>query len=87
MSKKFRIIVDATLSDDERMHYGLSYPMDGVSDKLTLGQIRSLLCGALSLTIRASENEAMAMRQVINHLESEFVNPDSFGDAQAINKD
>jgi hypothetical protein len=45
--------------------------------------IRSILVGGVALSIRSEktpELQAKVMRDVIEHLESEFINPDSFDD-------
>jgi hypothetical protein len=47
--------------------------------------IRSLFVGGVPLSIRAEEtpkDQAKALRDVIDYLESEFIDPDSFSDAQ-----
>jgi hypothetical protein len=47
--------------------------------------IRSVLVGGVALSIRAEEtpkDQARALRGVIDYLESEFIDPDSFSDAQ-----
>jgi hypothetical protein len=50
---------------------------------LSMEDIRSILVGGVSLSIRSEktpELQAKVMRSVIDHLESEFINPDSFKD-------
>jgi hypothetical protein len=50
---------------------------------LSMEDIRSILVGGVSLSIRSEktpELQAKVMRSVIDHLESEFINPDSFND-------
>jgi hypothetical protein len=57
---------------------------DIMADKgLSLEDIRSILVGGVALSIRSEktpELQAKVMRSVVNHLESEFINPDSFND-------
>lgn len=57
---------------------------DIMADKdLYMEDIRSILVGAVAMSIRSEktpELQAKVMREVIAHLESEFVNPDSFDD-------
>ena len=57
---------------------------DIMADKgLSLEVIRSILVGGVALSIRSEktpELQAKVMRSVVNHLESEFINPDSFND-------
>ena len=50
---------------------------------LYMEDIRSILVGAVAMSIRSEktpELQAKVMRDVIEHLESEFINPDSFDD-------
>ena len=52
---------------------------------LSIEDIRSTLVGGVALTIRGEETpelQGKVLREVINHLESEFVNPDSFDDVK-----
>lgn len=77
MEQKYRVVVDMTI-EDGRAYFHLSYPKE--QHTLNLSQIRSILSGSVALTIRGSENEAQAMKEVINYLESEFVSTDSFDD-------
>ena len=79
----YRVIIDATIKDG-RCIYNLSTPTD--QPQITLNQITSILSGALSLSIRGSENEAQTMRDVINYLNEEFVSIDSFKDIQVRNE-
>jgi len=57
---------------------------DIMADKgLYMEDIRSILVGAVSMSIRSEktpELQAKVMREVFAHLESEFINPDSFDD-------
>lgn len=75
MSK--RIIVE---SEEKNGRYHLSVLFPDEEDVMSLNEVRSLLAGALAMTIRGDKNEARAMREVIEYLESEFTNPDSFND-------
>jgi hypothetical protein len=50
---------------------------------LYMEDIRSILVGAVAMSIRSEktpELQAKVMREVIEHLQSEFINPDSFND-------
>jgi hypothetical protein len=50
---------------------------------MDMKDIRSVLVGAVAMSIRSekdSDSQAKVMREVIAHLESEFINPDSFDD-------
>jgi hypothetical protein len=57
---------------------------DIMADKgLYMEDIRSILVGGVSLSIRSEktpELQAKVLKDVISHLESEFINPDSFDD-------
>ena len=51
---------------------------------MSLDEITSVLCGGLALSIRGKQTPELqgeALRAVINHLESEFINTESFADA------
>jgi hypothetical protein len=80
MEKNYQVIVDATLKEDGRMYLNLKQPSEGVSSILTIEEIRPILAGGLAMSIRASKDEPKAMREVIQYLEEEFVNSDSFSD-------
>jgi len=61
--------------------------LDLGTNKESVGYVETLsvVSGALAMVIRISaengpENEGEVMRSVINYLESEFINPDSFKD-------
>ena len=60
------------------------YFFDIMADKgLYMEDIRSILVGGVAMSIRSEktpELQAKAMRLVIDYLESEFINPDSFND-------
>ena len=67
---------------DGRMFLNLGTSNGQHVDYVDLLQI---IAGALSMTIRiagekSSQTEGEVMRSVINHLESEFINADSFKD-------
>jgi hypothetical protein len=66
---------------DGRMFLDLGTNQESVGYVETL----SVVSGALAMVIRIAaengpENEGEVMRSVINYLESEFINPDSFKD-------
>jgi hypothetical protein len=76
---KYRIVVDADIDfDTDKTTFEVLQPTE--QDKLSSEQIAAFLSGALALCIRASENEAEIMKTVIEYLENEFINPDSFSD-------
>ena len=76
---KYRIVVDADIDfDTDKTTFEVLQPTE--QDKLSSEQIAAFLSGALALCIRASKNEAEIMKTVIEYLENEFINPDSFSD-------
>jgi hypothetical protein len=81
METKYRIIVDATQKDG-RVHLNIQQPSEGFSGILTIEQIRPILAGALAMSIRASNNEAAAMKETMDYLNHEFVDTDSFSDLE-----
>jgi hypothetical protein len=79
MEENFRIIVDATQRDG-RMYLNIQQPSDGSFTILPMDSVRALLAGALSMAIRASQDEGKAMKETMDYLNDEFVNTDSFSD-------
>jgi alpha-L-fucosidase len=79
MEENFRIIVDATQRDG-RMYLNIQQPSDGSFTILPMDSVRALLAGALSMAIRASQDEGKAMKETMDYLTEEFVNTDSFSD-------
>jgi hypothetical protein len=77
MKDKFFVGVSVTVKDGR-------YFFDIMADKgLYMEDIRSILVGGVAMSIRSEktpELQAKSMKEVINHLESEFINPDSFDD-------
>jgi hypothetical protein len=77
MGDKMFVGVSVTVKDGR-------FYFDIMADKgLYMEDIRSILVGGVALSIRGEktpELQAKAMRDVISHLESEFINPDSFSD-------
>jgi hypothetical protein len=77
MEDKMFVGVSVTIKDGR-------FFFDIMADKgLSLEVIRSILVGGVALSIRSEktpELQAKVMRSVVNHLESEFINPDSFND-------
>jgi hypothetical protein len=78
MSDKMFVGVSVTIKDGR-------FFFDIMADKgLSLEDIRSILVGGVALSIRSEktpELQAKVMRSVVDHLESEFINPDSFNDS------
>ena len=81
MENKLFVGVSVTIKDGR-------YFFDVIADKsMDFMDIRSVLVGGVALSIRGEktpELQAKAMREVISHLESEFINPDSFDDLYSI---
>jgi len=75
----YRIIIDTTI-DEEKCLYNLLLPKD--QPELSIKQVTAILSGTLAMSIRGSEDEAQTMRDVINYLNHEFVNPDSVRDVE-----
>ena len=77
MEEKFNVGVSVTVKDGR-------YYFDIMADSdLDMESIRSILVGGVALSIRSEktpELQAKALKDVISHLESEFINPDSFDD-------
>lgn len=83
--KDAQIVVNL-IFEDNRAIYSLGFPSN--KQKLTLQETTHILTGAVAMLIRGvtkekdgiSEGELMG--EVIEHLNSEFANPDSFSDAE-----
>jgi hypothetical protein len=77
MENKMFVGVSVTIKDGR-------FFFDIMADKgLSMEDIRSILVGGVSLSIRSEktpELQAKVMRSVVEHLESEFIDPDSFKD-------
>jgi hypothetical protein len=77
MSDKMFVGVSVTIKDGR-------FFFDVMADKgLSMEDIRSILVGGVALSIRSEktpELQAKVMRSVVEHLESEFIDPDSFKD-------
>jgi endonuclease III-like uncharacterized protein len=73
----FKILVELE-SKDGRYYYNIL-----ANHELDSKSIMSILSGALALVIRGEETPELrgkALKDVIKHLESEFINIDSFSD-------
>jgi hypothetical protein len=80
---KIEVGVEVTLRDG-KFFYNI-YADDRVSSE----NIRSILAGAVALSIRGEETpqlQAKALKEVIEYLESEFINVESFTDVKINNK-
>jgi hypothetical protein len=77
--EKLSVTVDVTLKDNKFFYNILA--MKGMS----MDDIMSVLCGGLALSIRSRETpelQGQTLRDIIGHLESEFINVDSFSDVK-----
>jgi hypothetical protein len=77
---KIKVSVEVTIEDDNNFIFNILAPKS-----LDTDMIRSVLVGGVALSIRAEEtpkDQARALRDVIDYLESEFIDPDSFSDAK-----
>ena len=83
--KDAQIVVNLKF-EDGRAIYNLGFPSS--KQKLTLQETTHILTGAVAMLIRGVTkekdgiSEGELMREVMEHLNSEFVNPDSFSDAE-----
>ena len=71
------VMVDVTLKGG-KFFYDIS-----AKKGMTIDEITSVLCGGIALSIRGKQTpelQAQTLRDVIGHLESEFVNTESFAD-------
>jgi len=75
--EKLSVTVDVTLKDNKFFYNIMA--MKGMN----MDDIMSVLCGAISLSIRSRETpelQGQTLRDIIGHLESEFINENSFSD-------
>ncbi len=75
---KLEVMVEVT-EKDGRFYFNIL-----ADTHIDRNMIRSILAGGLALTIRGEETpqeQGLALRDVINYLENEFINTDSFSDA------
>jgi hypothetical protein len=77
---KIKVSVEVTIEDDNNFIFNILAPKS-----LDTDMIRSVLVGGVALSIRAEDtpkDQAKALRDVIDYLESEFIDPNSFSDAK-----
>jgi len=77
--EKLSVTVDVTLKDNKFFYNIMA--MKGMN----MDDIMSVLCGGLALSIRSRETpelQGQTLRDIIGHLESEFINVDSFSDVK-----
>lgn len=80
MEEKLRVEVEVTITD------GLSkIQVNQESEQdLSPDMIAMVLAGGLALAIRLSEDEAQTMKDVIEYLNNEFIDPDAFFNARIV---
>jgi hypothetical protein len=80
VEEKLRVEVEVTITD------GLSkIQVNQESEQdLSPDMIAMVLAGGLALAIRLSEDEVQTMKDVIEYLNNEFIDPDAFFDARII---
>lgn len=79
--EKYTVEVEVTVLDGKsKIQVNQSKEQD-----LTPDMVAMVLASGLILAIRLSENEGETMRDVIDYLNSEFTDPDSFNDARIVN--
>jgi hypothetical protein len=76
MENKFEVCVKVDVKDG-RSHIRLVVPP---SQDLSLEEVGKVLAGGLALAIKSSENEAEYMKEIMEYLQNEFVNINSFSD-------
>jgi hypothetical protein len=77
--EKLSVTVDVTLKDN-KFFYNIM-----AKKGMNMDEIMSVLCGAIALSIRSRETpelQGQTLRDIIGHLESEFINVDSFSDVK-----
>lgn len=77
---KMSVTVEVTIKEDNTFLFNIL-----ASESLDNQLIQSVLAGGLALSIRAEETpkkQAKVLKDVIDYLESEFINPDSFSDVK-----
>jgi len=77
--EKLSVTVDVTLKDNKFLYNIMA------KKGMSLDEITSVLCGGLALSIRGKQTpelQGQTLRDIIGHLESEFINVDSFSDVK-----
>ena len=81
MEMTYKIEVEVTVTEDGNSK--ILVHQDSEQD-LPADMIAMVLAGGLALAIRLSDNEAETMKDVIEYLNGEFIDPNSFIDAKII---
>ena len=77
--EKLSVTVDVSLRDNKFLYNIMA------KKGMNIDEIISVLCGAISLSIRSRETpelQGQTLRDIIGHLESEFINENSFSDVK-----
>lgn len=81
MEEKYRIEVEVTITDGlSKIQVNQNSEQDLSPDILAM-----VLASGVALAIRLSDNEAETMKDVIDYLNGEFMDPNSFLDARIVN--
>ena len=80
MEEIYKVEVEITIVDGKsKIQVNQETNQDLAPDMIAL-----VLAGGLALSIRLSDNEVETMNEVIDYLNGEFINPDSFIDAKIV---
>ena len=78
MEKKYKIELEVTVTDsNSKILLYQNSEQDLAPDFLAM-----VLASGVALAIRLSDNEGETMKEVIDYLNGEFINPNSFADAR-----
>jgi len=81
MKETFKIEVEITVTENSQAKIQINQ----VSEQdLSPDMIAMVLAGGLALAIRLSDNEAETMKDVVDYLNGEFIDPNSFMDARIV---
>lgn len=78
MENKFEVCVKLEVKDG-RAHFRLVVPP---SQELSLEEVGQVLAGGLALAIKAAEDEPKYMKEIMEYLQNEFVDPYSFSEVK-----
>ena len=82
---KNTLVINYEVKDDGKLYLDF-----GSKDKLNYTELLTVLVSSVSMTIRiigersSPEAEGVVFRDVINHLQKEFINPNSFDDLKVV---
>lgn len=83
---KNKLIISYEVKEDNRLYLDLGTP---TGERVDYFEILTVLTASLSLTIRilgqeSNTTEGQVFREVLSHLEKEFINPNSFNDLKVV---